>query len=354
MKIAIDCRLIGQSGIGTFIENVVHHIVEAPDMEFVLIGNRDRLSVYSARANCSIVECNYESFSLKELFCFPTKEVNKCDAFFTPYINIPLGISIPVFSTVHDVVFFDVRGLCSPLGKLIRYIYIKRALCCSKTVFTVSEFSKGRIEALFRPKSTVCVCYSGISEELVNYKEHSDVREKKNQIVYLGNLKKQKGIDILLRAFSIVRKQMINPPVLVVIGNFNFRTKDTETIELIKGADKGIIFLQNADNRKVFDTLSESLALISPSIYEGLGLPPMEAMYLGTQAVISDIPVYKEIYGSTNATFFATGDSEDLARKIMCIDKDGHGDLSTIVEDKHNFQTISNVILNRIKEIVVK
>ena len=145
MKIAIDCRLIGQSGIGTFIENVMLYMVERTDMHFVLIGNEKRLSSYSNRANCHIVECNYPSFSLKELFCFPTKEVNSCDAFFTPFFNIPLGIRVPIFSMVHDVVFFDVEGICSPIGKLIRRFFIQRALNISKTIFTVSNFSRQRI-----------------------------------------------------------------------------------------------------------------------------------------------------------------------------------------------------------------
>ena len=47
-------------------------------------------------------------FSVKELLFFPVKEINKCDVYFSPNFNIPMGISIPIFSTVHDVVFLDI------------------------------------------------------------------------------------------------------------------------------------------------------------------------------------------------------------------------------------------------------
>lgn len=75
MKIAIDCRLIGQSGIGTFIENVMHYMVERTDMYFVLVGDKKRLEPYALRETCTIVECNYPSFSLKELFVSRQKKL---------------------------------------------------------------------------------------------------------------------------------------------------------------------------------------------------------------------------------------------------------------------------------------
>ena len=349
MTIAIDCRLIGQSGIGTFIENVVYHMVKHTELHFVLIGNKERLAAYTSNANCRIVECNYDSFTLKELFCFPVKEVNQCDVFFTPNFNIPMGIRVPIFSTIHDVVFFDVEGICSPIGKVIRWLYMKRALAISKTVFTVSEFSKGRIESHFHPKCPVCICYSGISQGLVEYKQqHAPERKaRKRQLVFLGNLKKQKGIGILIDAFEKVRRRGLTDMRLVIIGNMNSKTKDPAVIRFLYQKHEDIDFVGNASNQQVFDILSESLALVSPSIYEGLGLPPMEAMYLGAQAVISDIPVYKEIYGDTNATFFRSGDADDLCEKLLCI-RPQAADLGGIVEKRFNFATVSDVIINAI------
>ena len=63
--------------------------------------------------------------------------------------------------------------------------------------------------------------------------------------------------------------------------------------------------------------LSSAALLVQPSLYEGFCLPPLEAMVLGTQALISDIPVLKEVYKEYPVNFFRAGDSIDLKDKIL-------------------------------------
>jgi len=70
--------------------------------------------------------------------------------------------------------------------------------------------------------------------------------------------------------------------------------------------------------------LSEAALLVQPSLYEGFGFPPLEALVLGTRALISDIPVFKEIYEGFPVVFFHAGDAEDLKNKmveILCTKK---------------------------------
>ena len=319
MTIAIDCRLIGQSGIGTFIENVVHSMVGRTDLEFVLIGNIDRLSAYSERANCRVVECNYGSFTLRELFRFPTREVNRCDAFFTPFFNIPLGIRVPIFSMVHDVVFFDVEGICSPVGKLIRRIFIQRALTISKTVFTVSDFSRQRILHHFHTSHRIEVVPNGLSKELLNYKATHDPVKERSGIVFLGNIKRHKGLQVLWNAYERLIRERQDAPMLTIVGHINFRTKDSEVMETIQANRGKVRLLTNASNQEVYDALSHAACLVSPSLYEGFGIPPLEAMSLGTPVIMSDIPVYREIYGKFPVTFFETGNSEDLYNRLLAL-----------------------------------
>lgn len=351
MKIAIDCRLIGQSGIGTFIENVVHHIVETPDMEFVLIGNKDRLEPYTLRENCTIVDCSYPSFSLKELFCFPTKEVNKCDAFFTPFFNIPLGIRVLIFSMVHDVVFFDVEGICSPIGKLIRRIFIQRAINISKAVFTVSDFSRQRILKHFNTSHKIVIVPNGLSKELLDYKATHPVVKERSGIVYLGNIKRHKGLLILWKAYERLLKEKPNAPMLTIVGNINFRTKDSEIMKTIQANKDKIRLLENASNQEVYNALSHAVCLVSPSLYEGFGIPPLEAMSLGTPVIMSDIPVYKEIYGDFPVTFFETGNAEDLYSHLQQLP------ISPINIDEqllsiYHYQKTAHIIIREIQEFV--
>ena len=122
MKIAVDMRMSGKSGIGTFFDELLPYFKESQH-EFYFSNP------------------NVKTFSIKEMFFFPKEElekINDCDVYFTPYCNIPGGIKIPVYSTIHDVVFLDVKGLAGKAGTLIRKFVYKRAVKKSKSIFSAS------------------------------------------------------------------------------------------------------------------------------------------------------------------------------------------------------------------------
>jgi glycosyltransferase involved in cell wall biosynthesis len=85
---------------------------------------------------------------------------------------------------------------------------------------------------------------------------------------------------------------------------------------ILANKDK-VRLVSDATNQQVYRLLSEAACLISPSLYEGFGIPPLEAMSLGTPVILSDIPVYKEIYSTFPVTFFKAGDADDLCRKLQ-------------------------------------
>lgn len=343
MRIAIDCRLIGQSGIGTFIENILIHIVKNNQNKYLLIGDINKLANYCKLPHCTCIHCAYKSFSLKEFFLFPTKEINKCDAFFTPNFNIPMGINVPIFSTIHDVVFFDTDNFSSLLKKMIIKWYILRAINISKTIFTVSNFSKERITKLFPNTKKIIVVYSAVSEQLKKYVNNHDLNTEKKGIIFLGNLKRHKGLQTLIEAIDLLADQGFHTP-LTIIGKMNFRTKDIEIKKIIEKKQGEIELISNASNQQVFDIIAHSQILISPSLYEGFGLSPLEAMYLGTPAIISDIPVYKEIYKDLPVTFFHAGDAKDLAYQIKEHKKE-RVNVKQLIDKHYNFEKITTPII---------
>lgn len=357
MKIAVDCRLIGSAGIGTFIENVAREMV-THGHEFVVIGNREKLQDCvnqgnAKRSNYTVVQCDSRSFTVSELLRFPVREVNACDAFFTPNFNIPMGIRVPIYSTVHDVVFFDTENFGNAAERMIIRWYIKRALRLSRRVFTVSEFSKSRIKAIFRTRTDIKVVHNGISTELKDYKSAKAREPIRNGIVYLGNLKRHKGIRTLLKAYGMLAEEGYDKP-LTIIGNINFRTKDEEVFTLLQTGNKNIRYVRGASNREVYDIISSSEVLVSPSEYEGFGLPPLEALYLGTNVIISDIDVYKEVYGPLKEeglpiTTFHAGDAADLCDRLRS-HKHTPTDAQPAIDRRYNFKNTAEEILNTIEE----
>jgi len=351
MTIAIDCRMFNSSGIGTYIRGCLPFLLQS-DNNILLIGNKDELKSYLINKNVSIIECNVKPFSFKELLFFPLnilKQINKANLYFTPYFNFPSNIRIPVFTVIHDVIFADLPEITSKTGHVIRMLFYKRAYRKSAKIFTVSEFSKSRIEHYFGFKKPVVVTYSAIQQIFLDYKELALSIKKKDTIIFIGNIKKHKGLDCLLDAFFQIKKEGL-PHKLLIIGNKdNFRSADNTFIEKIESmSDESICFSGFISDEKLMEHIAESVLLVQPSMYEGFCLPPLEAMALGTRALISDIPVLEEIYSEFPVTFFSVCNSIDLKNKILEIlsKKEDSFTLPKELIFKYTFQKTASILLN--------
>ncbi|MCR5290550.1 MAG: glycosyltransferase family 4 protein [Treponema sp.] len=321
MKLAIDCRMCGKSGIGAFIDGILPYLIES-DTVLLLIGYTQAV----AKPTVSIIPCDIPVFSLKEMLFFPKQiaaHINACDAFFTPYCNIPSGITVPIYTTIHDVVFLDVPGLASRLGTVLRKIMYLYAVYRSKGIFTVSEFSKSRIQKTLHCKKEITVVHSSVPDYL--QKPLHPRPTKTDTIIFIGNIKKHKGLHTLIPAFSKLRERCsingVALPTLMIVGSQeNFRTKDAELTELQNdNQNTGIAFTGFVTNETLQTLIASAKLLVQPSLYEGFGLPPMEALCNGTRALVSDIAVFKEVYHNLPVTYFKTGDCNDLCDKMYTL-----------------------------------
>lgn len=346
MKIAIDCRFIGKSGIGTYIENIVQCMIsEHPENDYLLLSNKKFSITIPENVDVQIIK--NKPFTIKEMFFMDCSKINNCDVYFSPYINIPFGIKIPIYSTIHDVIFLDVPELTSRFGRLLRWGFYKLALVRSKKVFTVSNFSKKQILYHFHTKTPIVVTYSAISNVVKMSKRDSSI--KMNYFVFIGNIKAHKGIDILLKAFRCAQKQGLNSELYIVGEKEKFRTNDKKLLsELVNSK---IHFTGFVSNEELITLLKSAKALILPSRYEGLGLPPMEAIYLGTNAIVSDIPVFKEIYKDLPVEMFVKDNVNDLTKCLLEQYPKEFDVVNTqkYIDSIYNFSIICNKILKEIK-----
>ncbi|WP_407429159.1 glycosyltransferase family 4 protein [Treponema sp.] len=351
LRIAIDCRMIGSGGIGSFISELIPWFLE--ENECLLIGTHEQCTPFVRMQNVEFCFCDTKPFSLSEILNFPSEvleKINSYNYYFTPYCNIPGGINIPVFSTIHDVVFLDVKGLTGFSGRLIRKEFYKRAVNYSKAVFTVSNFSKERILHHLHCKKPLEVIYNAAPAYLKQPFEN-ELPAKKNQILFVGNIKKHKGLKTLLEAFEKASNSSSEfNSNLVIVGNAeNFRTGDEETVNkinvLIENGAK-ISFTGRISNDELKYLYASSRLLVQPSLYEGFGMPPLEALTMGTRAIISDIPVFKEIYQDLPVTFFKAGDSEDLCRKLLlCSDEPFSEEENSLIQNKYSYKDSAKKII---------
>ncbi|MBQ6200530.1 MAG: glycosyltransferase family 4 protein [Prevotella sp.] len=349
MRLAIDCRFIGKSGIGTYIENIVDELCNNhPEHKYLLITELGKDVNYD-NDNVSILYTSIQPFSLREIFAFPTREINQCDAYFTPYINIPGRIRIPVFSTIHDVVFFDVDGLSSTIGNIFRKLVYRRAIRLSKVLFTVSYFSKKRILYHFPTDKQIEVLYNGVSKSCEQYAPQLPVI-KQNYFIYVGNIKRHKGLHTLVDAFEKAQQKGLTSKLIIVGSNEKFRTSDNLLTSRIEN-NHNIEFTGWVTNERLFDLIAHAKALVQPSLYEGFGIPPLEALYLNTDVIMSDIPVFKELYSEIPDCFFEVGNIDDLAGKLLYFQPNPRiSEIKSSIMKRYNY----NQSASQIVEIILK
>ena len=235
------------------------------------------------------------------------------------------------------------------MGGFFRKLYIGRAIRKSKAIFTVSEFSKKRIIYHFKTTKFINITYSAISTTLKQFAAIHKQKRNGNYLIYVGNIKKHKGLKVLLDAYNNACKEGYGKRLIIVGDGNKIRTADRDVDDSIKGNDR-ISFTGFISNDDMYNLMQGADALILPSFYEGFGLTPLEALYLGTDVIISDIPVLKEIYGQLPVTYFKVGDSEDLKKKII----DNHEKVKSLDElrDKidglYNFKNITEKIIEKI------
>lgn len=358
MKIVFDCRWHKKSGIGTFADNVLMQMLNT-DNEFLLLGFKTLPKEFSdsldeaALKKIICIPCPVQAFSLKELLFFPkeiSKIINHYDAYFSPYCNVPSGIKIPVFTTIHDVVFLDIPEIAGKTGTLIRRIFYKHAIFRSKAIFTVSKFSKKRIIKTLDCKKQIHVAYNGVPDFFT--KKNALNIQKTDTIIFIGNIKKHKGLQILIPAFkkfcARLEKGGEKSPTLVIVGSKeNFRTNDKEISSLIENENQSNIeFTGFISDEELKVRLSQAKILVQPSFYEGFGFPPLQALNSGTNAIVSDIEVFKEVYEGYPVTFFKCADVTDLAEKLFTVWKDNKP--VPDFEERYSFKKTAEAILSAI------
>lgn len=335
MKIAIDCRYIGKSGIGRVCEGIINAL-DFSENEYYLIGKKSLLEKYSS---AHIIEDETEPYSIKGLLSYNKKLNSLCEAIFIPNFLVPFGIKIPVYTIMHDLAFLDVpettRGFAD---KAIKKYLLKRCMRKSKTVFCVSNFTRSRCEYYYKKLSNKCVVnYNGISDSVFEYAATHKNVEKENTIVFVGNVKPHKGLTTLLSAFVKAN----NESTLKIIGEKdNFLTG----LDLDETAYKNVIFTGKLKDEELFSEIQRAQFLVLPSKYEGFGLPPLESLCLGTQPIVSDIEVFHEVYKGLPVVYFNGVD--DLAEKLSVRPQPVES-LNEIAE-KYNYH---NCVLNSLRHI---
>lgn len=217
--------------------------------------------------------------------------------------TIELLGEMPLVVTIHDLIPERWPAVTTPAQLAERSWVIERAaaiLCVSNATREALADHYPGTEA----KATVA--HLGMSDDLTA-PVPSPAREADPYFVYVGKRGSYKDFPTCLRAVAGARADVR----LVVAGGGPPEASALAFLERHQLAER-VRFEPAPDDRKMRELLAGSCGLISSSREEGFGLPPLEALALGVPVVLSDIPVYREVYGPW-ASFFPPGDAQALA-----------------------------------------
>ncbi len=321
--LCIDLRWIDSSGVGMYIKGILPGITERlKDVSIVALGDRRRLTTFGwAHApNMQIVNCGAERYSLSEQFQLPRVIPKKADLFFSPYYTIPLFYRGPLAVTVHDMSHLVVDEI---VGNWKKRIYAKTMFKAlrrrASLIFTVSQFTQS--ELLQRTRSSgnrdqvILTTHLGISPEWFHARQLPATRTRP-YFVCVGNIKPYKNLRRLVEAFLKVMGRV--PHDLVIVGQSEglITGESPQFFERVRQGGTRIHRTGFVSHDELLSLVAHSHALIMPSLYEGFGLPPLEAMAAGVPVAVSRAGSLPEVCGDA-ALYFDPLDVEDIANSLV-------------------------------------
>lgn len=350
MRIGIDARFYGTlgKGLGRYVSELISHLERVDkENEYVVFLRRENFNDYQPKApNFSKVEAEFPWYGWREQLIYPFwLKKFELDLMHFGHFNVPLLYRGPFVVTIHDLILLSHptqrATTLSPLLYRLKYwlyrLVIKRAILTSQRVITVSEFSKQEILKRFPEVDSgkVVVTYEACADALETTpgKEASDKARSVSGFrpfaLYVGSAYPHKNLGLLLKSFAKFRERGHSDWKLVLVGKDDYfysrLKKEAQAAEL----SAGVVFFGRASEAELANLYDAATFYVFPSLCEGFGLPPLEAMSHDLPVAAARASCLPEVlegaaywFDPNNADDLTTGlsrlaDDEELRRQLI-------------------------------------
>jgi glycosyltransferase involved in cell wall biosynthesis len=309
VRIAIDARKLNDYGIGTYVRNLVRALarIECPD-EYVVLCRRADVEFVRAlgpRFHPEIEPAG--NYSIREQVSVPLRLARlRVDVFHAPHYVVSPLTRCPYVVTIHDCIhlrfpeYLPNRFALSYARRVMRTAARRAA-----RVLTVSEASKQDIvHYLGVPASKVEVIHNALDERLATLPAAEDVEQVRQRfqltspfILYAGNIKPHKNLDRLIEAYALLRRRGFDDVKLLLLGEDVSKYKNLRRLVHRFQLHQQVRFLGFVPDATLSVLYRLAAVFVFPSLYEGFGLPPLEAMALGAPVITSNVSSLPEVVG---------------------------------------------------------
>ncbi len=317
MKIGIDIRRMTEFGVGTYIRNVVRALGRQDhNNEYFLIGSPVKVDeIGPLPVNFHTVPLLVPDTEAKGYFEFRNilKRL-RCNLVHIPHLFwLPRALPCPYVMTVHDVLEHLYRARDhSNVRRALHLHLTRRVLKNAARIFAVSQFTKNEIEKLFGiAPARIDVVYNAIDERFLRGHATDADRQLIAErylvtypfVLYAGRISPHKNLVRIIEAFSALKTELekedkLRDLKLIIIGDDLSSHPDLRRTVIRSGVQNDVRFLGFVPIEVLRIFYDAAKVFIFPSLYEGFGLPPLEAMAHGTPVVTSNTSSLPEVTGN--------------------------------------------------------
>ena len=309
MRIGIDARKLHDFGIGTYIRNLLRQLARLDrETEFVVFCREDdRESLTLLGENFRAVTESAGNYSIVEQFRIPLALKREgVQLFHAPHYVLPPLVRCRSVVTIHDCIHLMFpQYLPNRIALAYARTSIDLAARRATRVMTVSESSKRDILRFVDTEpDKIDVIYNAYDERFgVEPREEDVVRVRERYqlhdefVLYAGNVKPHKNLERLIEAFDLVRQRGLDRLKLVLIGDEISKYAALRRAVHQHRLHKYVRFLGYLPEETLAVMYRLAGVFVFPSLYEGFGLPPLEAMASGTPVVTSNVSSLPEVAG---------------------------------------------------------
>jgi len=313
MRVAIDIRRAGDFGYGTYVRNIINQFARTDtETEYLLIGQEAHWRQFDPLpANFKLLDYPAAPGSFHTHMHLPyLLHKQGVDLLHMPWFYAPAVVPSRIVITVHDLtdVLMPRPGI-SEMMQAGRLFFARRALARADRIMAVSHSTKRELSRVFgAPEEKIEVVYNALDERFVREPMPTDAdrvleRHAVNDpfVLYAGNIKPQKNLPRLIEAFAVAKTDLRDHPKyanlkLLLIGDSAEEHSDLRRAVLRSRLQGDVRFLGFVPQSVLRVFYSRASAFLFPSLYEGFGLPPLEAMAHGAPVLTSSVSSLPEVF----------------------------------------------------------